>query len=92
MMIVSVAMLAVSQTLTWQRVATKRYLILTRNPHVSFSLPVVTFLQHMYSYICNPPIHSYFLKFNQTLDFINLFSEPNQVFESVDGRKSLRVD
>lgn len=49
------------------------------------------FAAYVFLYL-KPPVHSYFLKFNQTLDFINLFSEPNQVFKSVDGKKSLRVD
>lgn len=81
-------MLAVSQTLTWQRVATKHHLIMARNPHVSFSLPVVKFLQHMYTYIYNP---RHIFETKQILGFINLFSKPNQVFDSVDGRKSLTV-
>lgn len=53
---------------------------------------MVKFLQHMYTYIYNPPYPLIFLKSKQILDFINLFSKPNQVFDSVDGRKSLSVD
>lgn len=49
---------------------------------------MVKFLQHMYTYIYNP-LHIFETK--QILDFINLFSKPNQVFDSVDGRKSLTV-
>lgn len=75
-------MLAVSPTLTWQRVATKNHLIMARNPHFFvFSLPVVKFLQHICITITPPlpppsprPAHSYIWEIKQILDFINLVS------------------
>lgn len=60
MMIVSVAMLAVSQTLTWQRGGNESIICSWQEIQISFSLPVVTFLQHMYTNIYNPPIHYIF--------------------------------
>lgn len=57
---------------------------------------MVKFLQHIYSYIYNP-LHSYVFKKKKSETHISLltlrlFSNPNQVFDSVDGRKSLLVD
>lgn len=98
MMIVSVAVLAVSQTLTWQRVAVKHRSIMARKP-CSFCLPAVELLQHMYTYIYNltspPPfIHIILEKLTsiRVLLILRLFSKANQVFDSVDGSESPWVD